>query len=189
MPVRRLDDVRAAKNRFEAAQNARELARSLRTRDVTVGAQYDHYPLGTPPANAFGNGNSYGVFVSVPLFAGYYYEGEIRRAEVDYNTAMESLEKVRAQARTEIARAFSDLQATAVAVVTAGLLVLANSPVASATDANAPSKIFFIWSSLLIWAHLIEGGRHRHFRGIAPKNQMGRSIGHNAEFKLCVVPY
>ena len=49
----------------------------------------------------------------MPLFVGYYYEGEIRRSEVDYTSAMEALEKVRAQARTDIARAFSDLQATA----------------------------------------------------------------------------
>ena len=56
----------------------------------------------------FGNGNSYGVFVSVPIFAGYYYEGEIRRSEVDYSAAMEGLDRVRAQARTEIARAFSE---------------------------------------------------------------------------------
>jgi cobalt-zinc-cadmium efflux system outer membrane protein len=106
-------DVRAAKNRLEAAQNGRDLARSLRTRDVTVGAQYEHYPVGTAPANTFGTGNSYGVFVSVPIFAGYYYEGEIRRSEVDYSVAMESLDRVRAQARTEIARAFSDLQSAA----------------------------------------------------------------------------
>ena len=108
-------DVRAAKSRFEAAQNARELARSLRTRDVSVGVSYDHYPIN--PAYAMGsgagNGSSYGVFVSIPLFAGYYYEGEIRRAEVDYSAAMEALDKVRAQARTEIARAFSDLQSAA----------------------------------------------------------------------------
>jgi cobalt-zinc-cadmium efflux system outer membrane protein len=107
-------DVRAAKSRLEAAQNGRELARSLRTRDVTVGAQYDHYPIGTAPGtNTFGTGNSFGVFMSVPIFAGYYYEGEIRRSEVDYDSAMEALDKVRAQARTEIARAFSDLQAAA----------------------------------------------------------------------------
>jgi cobalt-zinc-cadmium efflux system outer membrane protein len=108
-------DVRASKSRFEAAQNARELARSLRTRDVSVGASYDHYPVNPGYANGSGagTGSSFGVFLSVPLFTGYYYEGEVRRAEVDYSAAMEALEKVRAQARTEIARSFSDLQATA----------------------------------------------------------------------------
>jgi cobalt-zinc-cadmium efflux system outer membrane protein len=108
-------DVRAAQSRFEAAQNARELARSLRTRDVSVGASYDHYPVnpGYAQGSGAGTGSSFGVFLSVPLFTGYFYEGEIRRAEVDYSAAMEALEKVRAQARTEIARSFSDLQATA----------------------------------------------------------------------------
>lgn len=108
-------DVRAAKSRFEAAQNARELARSLRTRDVSVGASYDHYPVnpGYAQGSGAGTGSTFGVFVSVPLFARYYYEGEIKRAEVDYSVAMEALDKVRAQARTDIARAFSDLQAAA----------------------------------------------------------------------------
>jgi outer membrane protein, heavy metal efflux system len=112
--IERRPDVRAATRRVEAAQNARELARSLRTRDVTVGAQYDHYPIGTTPgSNQFGTGNSFGVFMSVPIFARYTFEGEIQRAEVDYSAALEALDKVRAQARTEIARAFSDLQAAA----------------------------------------------------------------------------
>ena len=107
-------DVRAAKSRLEAAQNARELARSLRTRDVSVGVSYDHYPVNPSYAqgSGAGTGNSFGVFLSVPLFARYYYEGEIRRSEVDYSAAMEGLEKVRAQGRTEIAKAFSDLQAS-----------------------------------------------------------------------------
>jgi cobalt-zinc-cadmium efflux system outer membrane protein len=104
-------DVRAAKSRLEAAESARQLARSLRTRDVTVGAQFEHYPVGTG-TNTFGTGNSYGVFLSVPLFARYQFEGEIQRAEVDYTAAMETLEKVRALARAELARAFSDLQST-----------------------------------------------------------------------------
>src|SRR5262245_44619307 len=62
-------DVRAGKNRFEAAQNARELARSLRTRDVSVGIAYDHYPVNPSYANGSGAGagSSYGVFLSVPL--------------------------------------------------------------------------------------------------------------------------
>jgi cobalt-zinc-cadmium efflux system outer membrane protein len=108
-------DVHAAKQRLEAAQSARELARSLRTRDVSVGASYDHYPVNPSYAqgSGAGTGSSFGVFLSVPIFASYYYEGEIRRSEVDYTSAMEALDKVRAQARTEIARAFSDLQAAA----------------------------------------------------------------------------
>ena len=112
--IERRPDVRAAKSRVEGAQKARELARSLRTRDLTVGAQFDHYPLGTGAnTNTFGSGNSYGVFMSIPLFARYYYEGEIQRSEVDYNAALEALDKVRAQARAELSRTLSDLQAAA----------------------------------------------------------------------------
>ena len=63
--------------------------------------------------NTFGTGNSYGVFMSIPLFARYHYEGEIQRSEVDYNAALEALDKVRAQARAELSRTLSDLQAAA----------------------------------------------------------------------------
>ena len=112
--IERRPDVRAAKSRVEGAQKARELARSLRTRDLTVGAQFDHYPLGTGAnTNTFGSGNSYGVFMSIPIFARYHYEGEIQRSEVDYNVALEALDKVRAQARAELSRTLSDLQAAA----------------------------------------------------------------------------
>src|SRR5438132_1580541 len=95
--IERRPDVRAAKIRVEAAQKARDLARGLRTRDVTVGAQFDHYPINPSYAlgSGAGNGNTYGIFMSIPLFARYYYEGEIQRAEVDYNAALEALDKVR----------------------------------------------------------------------------------------------
>jgi cobalt-zinc-cadmium efflux system outer membrane protein len=111
--IERRPDVRAAKNRVEAAQKARDLARGLRTRDVTVGAQFDHYPINPSYAlgSGAGNGTTYGVFVSIPLFARYYYEGEIQRSEVDYNAALEALDRVRAQARSELSRTLSDLQA------------------------------------------------------------------------------
>lgn len=109
--IDRRPDVRAARNRVDAAVAARELARSLRTRDVSVGVQYDHYPASA--GNALGGGNSYGVFMSVPLFARYHFEGEIERAEVDYSAAQEGLERVRAMARGELERALSDLRAAA----------------------------------------------------------------------------
>jgi outer membrane protein, heavy metal efflux system len=112
--IERRPDVRAARSRVDAAAGARAVARSLRTRDLTVGVAYDHYPIGGGlNTNVFGTGNSYGVFVSVPLFAGYHYEGEIRRAESDYGAARDALEKARAQARSELERAGSDLQAAA----------------------------------------------------------------------------
>lgn len=101
-------DVRAARARIEATVAARELARSLRTRDVSVGAQFEHYP------DNYGNtSNSYGIALSVPLFTRYYYEGEIAQAEAAYNAAADSLERTRAMARSEIAGARSDLAAAA----------------------------------------------------------------------------
>ena len=98
-------DVRAMRSRVEAANAGRELARSLRTRDVSVGVQYEHYPDNS--------GNSYGVGFSIPLFTNYYYEGEIAQAEAAYNSAIDNLERARAVARSEIAKALSDVTAAA----------------------------------------------------------------------------
>jgi outer membrane protein, heavy metal efflux system len=95
-------DVQAARARVEAAEKNRELARALRTRDVTAGIQYERFPGDT--AN-----NSYGFSVSVPLFTNYYYEGEIRHAEVDLQAARDNLERTRALALGEIGKSRSDL--------------------------------------------------------------------------------
>lgn len=104
-------DVRAALARADAARVARDLARSQRTRDVSFGVQYDHYP--SSPSNTAGNGNFYGISVSIPLFARYNFEGEIRRAESDYAAAMEALDRTRALARSAEARSYSDVRASA----------------------------------------------------------------------------
>jgi len=106
--LERRPDVRAARARVDAANEARGLARSLRTRDVSVGVQYEHYP------DNFGNtSNSYGVGVSIPLFTRYYFEGEIAQAAAAWNAANDNLEKTRAIARSEISRAMADLAAAA----------------------------------------------------------------------------
>jgi cobalt-zinc-cadmium efflux system outer membrane protein len=106
--IERRPDVRAARARIEAANGARELARSLRTRDVSVGVQFEHFP------DNFGNtSNSYGVGVSIPLFTRYFYEGEIAQAESAYNSAVDNLERTRALARGEMAKALSDVIAAA----------------------------------------------------------------------------
>lgn len=101
-------DVYAARARVDAAISARELARRLRTRDVSVGAQFDHYPANA--TNGLGSGNSFGMSVSIPLFWRYGFEGEIRRAEADYSSNLENLERVRGQARSELLRARDDLR-------------------------------------------------------------------------------
>ena len=84
--VQRRPDVTAAEARLAAAASVRDLARAGRVPDVTVGAQYEHYPISETNTN--GSGNSYGVFVSIPLFVRHSNGGEARRAEVDYYAAL-----------------------------------------------------------------------------------------------------
>lgn len=97
-------DVRAAAARVAATDRARELARSLRTRDVTAGVQFERYP-GTEPRS------SLGFTISVPLFLNHSHEGEILRAEADWMAAQDQLARVRALAVADITRATNDLAA------------------------------------------------------------------------------
>lgn len=99
-------DVQAAKARVEAAERLRDLARAQRTRDVTLGAQYERFP-GNTPANSVGFG------ISVPLFTGYDFSGDIQKAEVDRYAALDQLERVRAVALGELRRAANDLESAA----------------------------------------------------------------------------
>ena len=77
-------DVIAAKARVAAAEKLRDLAKSQRTRDITLGAQYERYP-GTIPADSIGFG------ISLPLFTGNDFSADIRRAEVDRYAALDAL--------------------------------------------------------------------------------------------------
>jgi len=99
-------DVLAAKARLDAADRLRDLARSQRTRDITLGAQYEHYP-GNIPADSIGIG------IAIPLFTGYDFSGDIQRAEVERYAALDALQKARAVAGNDIRRATSDLAAAA----------------------------------------------------------------------------
>ena len=103
-------DVRAARARVAAADKARELAQSLRTRDVSVGLQYEHWP-NRADANNQGTGNSFGVAFSVPLFVRHNNEGEVARAQADWYAARDFLDRVLAQARSDVSRASGDLAA------------------------------------------------------------------------------
>lgn len=100
-------DVQAAQTRVAAAERAADLARAQKTRDVTVGVQFEHC-LST---NCSLPANTYGVGVSVPLFVNYAFEGEIRRAEADLQVARDQLEQVLAQAEGDVAKASSDVEA------------------------------------------------------------------------------
>jgi outer membrane protein, heavy metal efflux system len=84
-------DVAAARLRVAAAEAARDLAKAQKTRDVTVGIQYEHNMQSEPT-------NSYGFGVSVPLFIFHEYEGDIARAEADLTTARLLYERTLAQA-------------------------------------------------------------------------------------------
>lgn len=99
-------DVAAARARLAAAEKLRDLARSLQTRDITVGAQLYRFPSATPYY-------SIGVGISFPLFTGYDYSGDIQRAEVERYAALDALEKARAVARNDIGRAAADLASAA----------------------------------------------------------------------------
>ena len=77
-----------------AASAGRAVARSLRTRDITVGAQVERVPASTA-------GLTFGINVSFPLYARYGFEGEIARAEADYTTALLLRQKVVNQAEAD----------------------------------------------------------------------------------------
>ena len=93
-------DVLAAQARLDAAAASYKLALASRSADVTVGIQAEHYP--STATNAQGSGNSYGIALQIPLFVRYAYQGEIRTADIARESARETLDKVRAQARSEL---------------------------------------------------------------------------------------
>lgn len=99
-------DMLAASHRVQAAEAALDLAHAQRARDVTISGQYEHNP------DPFGH-TLLGVGVSIPLFTGNSYEGEIRRAYTDIDAARANLAKTRAAALADVRRATADLRAAA----------------------------------------------------------------------------
>lgn len=97
-------DLEASRQRLAAAEASRDLARARKNRDVTVGAQYEHNLLNAPT-------NSYGLGISMPLFIWHEYEGEIARAEADFNIARLEFEQLQAQAQGQLNQARSALLA------------------------------------------------------------------------------
>ena len=94
-------DLLAARQRTQQASALRELARAQRTRDVSVGIQYEH--AGANANNSYST-TSYGLSVSVPLFINYDYRGEIARSEADYTAAEQQFLATRAAVTNEQAR-------------------------------------------------------------------------------------
>ncbi|MBV2193367.1 MAG: TolC family protein [Azonexus sp.] len=105
MPLDQRPDLAAAQKRLAAAEADRDLARAKRTRDVTVGVQFERNLQNAPT-------NSYGFGVSVPLFIWHEYEGEIARADADYNAARLLAEQQQAVAIGQVAQARNALLAT-----------------------------------------------------------------------------
>ena len=101
-------DISAAQARLRAAEEKRELARALRTRDITGSVQFEHVPW-NPLANPTAV-NTIGFGVSIPLFANYHFEGEIRRADVELDATRMNLEKTRALALGDIESSRADLE-------------------------------------------------------------------------------
>ena len=100
-------DILAAEARTQQAEENRRLANSLKTRDLNIGVQYQHFPGQGPGVGE----NTVGAFVSIPLYTNYQYQGEIARSEVDYITAVEAKSQARAGAIGEITRSQADLNA------------------------------------------------------------------------------
>jgi cobalt-zinc-cadmium efflux system outer membrane protein len=98
-------DIKAALLKIRAAEANRELARAFKKRDVTIGAQVERNSLDL-------ESNTIGFGISIPLMTGYGYEGEIARAETEYQLAEHELEHLRAQAISEINKAKGDLMAS-----------------------------------------------------------------------------
>ena len=96
-------DIKAAQLRLKAAETNRELAAALKKRDVTIGAQVEHNSLDLET-------NTIGLGISIPLMTGYGYEGEIARAESEYQAALLELDHARAFAISEVNKARGDLK-------------------------------------------------------------------------------
>lgn len=97
-PLEQRPDLAAASRRLQAAEAERDLAKAKKSRDVTLGIQYEHNMQNAPT-------NSYGFGVSVPLFIWHEYEGEIARSEADLDVARRQLEQLQAQATGQVAQA------------------------------------------------------------------------------------
>lgn len=107
-PVEDRADVRAARQRVEAAQAALDVASAQKKADITVGTTYDHYP-GTSTGQL-------GVRMQMPLygiFGGYNFQGEVARALAQLDQAQDALEKTRRAAATDLQRLQQDRQGAA----------------------------------------------------------------------------
>lgn len=97
-------DLEAAERRVKAAEADRALAHAKKSRDVTIGVQYEHNLQNAPT-------NSYGFGISIPLFVWHEYEGDIAQAEADFDLARHQFALQLAQADGQVAQARNALLA------------------------------------------------------------------------------
>lgn len=90
-------DIAAARERVGAAETAVEQARALRSRDLSVGAQFELDPRDGRHLLSLG--------VSVPLFVGNDYQGEELQALNQLDLARDDLARLEATARAECEQA------------------------------------------------------------------------------------
>jgi len=102
-------DVAAAHRRLDAALAGRALARSIATRDVTLAAQADRWPVSE--TNIQGTGISYSLSVSVPLHVRHANEGEAARGQADFDAAQAQAQRAEASADAEARVAEADWRA------------------------------------------------------------------------------
>jgi cobalt-zinc-cadmium efflux system outer membrane protein len=92
-------DVRSAAQRVTAAEQNLALSRASTTRDVTVGVALERHPQ---------TNGSISLSLSVPLFWGYRFEGEQRKAEVDLD--MSRLQRQRSEMNAQADQAITQEQ-------------------------------------------------------------------------------
>lgn len=101
-------DVRAAAQRLEAARAVLDVASAQKTRDITLGTSFDHFPGTSTRQLEFR--------AQLPLngFMGSYnYQGEIAKAQAQVNQAEDALEKTRRTATIDYQRLQQDRQSAA----------------------------------------------------------------------------
>ena len=97
-PLEQRPVLEAARRRLAAAEAERDLAKARKKRDVTFGVQLEHNLQNAPT-------DSFGFAVSMPLFIWHEYEGEIARAEADFDAARLQYSQQQAQAVGQVAQA------------------------------------------------------------------------------------
>ncbi|HWQ31471.1 MAG TPA: TolC family protein [Blastocatellia bacterium] len=89
-------DVQAARHLFEAAGHGVALARAQRTRDISVGVEYQHV----------GSDSSVGATMSIPLFVHNNHLAEAAQAEALQKSAEAQLRQAETQAVTDVEKAY-----------------------------------------------------------------------------------